>query len=172
MFCQKCGTENKEGASFCNSCGADLRLTPAPVNPAPEPIPEPIPCISCGTMIPFGEIFCPNCLVRSPWADIEKPEMKELDMEKKPEKPVAKTKHNEIILAKIATKKREMEDTTVGSNLGPILVGIVGVCFCLSIIGIPIGLIIIGIAYWWHSKRTTQWNKLKNEIKELEVEIE
>lgn len=41
MFCQKCGTENKEGAAFCNSCGADLfpvALTPTqtPVTPAKE----------------------------------------------------------------------------------------------------------------------------------------
>lgn len=25
MFCQKCGTENKDDATFCNKCGADLR---------------------------------------------------------------------------------------------------------------------------------------------------
>jgi len=25
MFCQKCGTENKDDAVFCNKCGADLR---------------------------------------------------------------------------------------------------------------------------------------------------
>jgi uncharacterized membrane protein YvbJ len=24
MFCQKCGKENKEGAAFCNACGAPL----------------------------------------------------------------------------------------------------------------------------------------------------
>jgi hypothetical protein len=24
MFCQKCGTENKDGATFCNSCGVNL----------------------------------------------------------------------------------------------------------------------------------------------------
>jgi uncharacterized membrane protein YvbJ len=24
MFCPKCGTENKDGAAFCNSCGANL----------------------------------------------------------------------------------------------------------------------------------------------------
>ena len=31
MFCQKCGSNNNDGAAFCNDCGADLRLVP--INP-------------------------------------------------------------------------------------------------------------------------------------------
>ena len=28
MFCQKCATQNVDGASFCRSCGANIRLIP------------------------------------------------------------------------------------------------------------------------------------------------
>jgi hypothetical protein len=37
MFCQKCGTENRNDASFCNSCGAPLNQKPNPVQPASAP---------------------------------------------------------------------------------------------------------------------------------------
>jgi hypothetical protein len=42
MFCQKCGKENKEGAAFCNACGADLRGTPL-VEQKSTPLSEPKP---------------------------------------------------------------------------------------------------------------------------------
>jgi len=31
MFCPKCGTENKDTATFCKECGAQLRQVPGPV---------------------------------------------------------------------------------------------------------------------------------------------
>jgi hypothetical protein len=40
MFCQKCGTENKDGAAFCNSCGADLRLAPIGQSSSEKPAPK------------------------------------------------------------------------------------------------------------------------------------
>src|SRR5215212_6212316 len=36
MRCPACGNENREGASFCDSCGHDLRGTA--VDPAPPPV--------------------------------------------------------------------------------------------------------------------------------------
>jgi hypothetical protein len=38
MFCQKCGAENKDGAAFCNSCGA--ALVPIPVQSTTESKPQ------------------------------------------------------------------------------------------------------------------------------------
>ena len=56
MKCPSCGNENREGAAFCDSCGARLALpavegaTPAapaaaaePASPSPGPLPEGIP---------------------------------------------------------------------------------------------------------------------------------
>lgn len=158
MFCQKCGMENKDGASFCNSCGADLRLIPIPATPASEPVPEPIPCKSCGTIIPYGEIYCPKCFVRSPWPDLEQIK-----------KPVAKTKHNEVIQAKIATKEEQIKGI---SQTGPILTVIFGILVCLTLVGIIFGLIIIGFAVWWSSSRENEKKKLQGEIAELKTEME
>lgn len=31
MFCPKCATQNIDGASFCRSCGANIKLIPAPL---------------------------------------------------------------------------------------------------------------------------------------------
>ena len=40
MFCQKCGTENPDDATFCNKCGAAMKAvavpTPAPIVSVPE----------------------------------------------------------------------------------------------------------------------------------------
>lgn len=33
MFCEKCGNKNKEGARFCEFCGAPLSATPQQINP-------------------------------------------------------------------------------------------------------------------------------------------
>jgi uncharacterized membrane protein YvbJ len=115
MFCQKCGAENKNESTFCNSCGADLRLTPDP-----------------------GD----------------------------------KNKHNEIISAKIATKRLEINNITL---MGPVLVCIIGIVFCLLLFGITgviIGGILIFLSFWWGLKRDDEKRKLKSQIKELEAELE
>ena len=40
MFCQKCGTENPDGAKFCKSCGRPIQQIP-PVPPTPTVTPMP-----------------------------------------------------------------------------------------------------------------------------------
>ena len=35
MFCQKCGVENKDDATFCNSCGANLLPAAVPSSQIP-----------------------------------------------------------------------------------------------------------------------------------------
>jgi hypothetical protein len=74
-----------------------------------------------------------------------------------------------VIHAKIATKRQQIEDI---SQTGPTLVVILGALVCLTIVGILLGLIIVGIGVWWSVSRTNEEKKLRNEIKELEAELE
>src|SRR5215470_10758468 len=45
MLCTSCGTANREGAKFCDACGAPL----------------PLACPSCGTANRPGAQFCDEC---------------------------------------------------------------------------------------------------------------
>src|SRR5215510_8917149 len=45
MRCPSCGCENRQGAKFCNECGAPLALR----------------CVSCGSENPSGAKFCSAC---------------------------------------------------------------------------------------------------------------
>jgi len=110
MFCQKCGKENPDGATFCNSCGVSMQAAG----------------------------------------------------------PSAKDQHNEVIRAKIQTKKDEIARI---SYWGPGLVICLGILFCLTIIGIIPGLIVIGFGVWWNYSRENEGKKLESEIKELETEL-
>src|SRR5215475_12564977 len=48
MRCAKCGTENRDGASFCNECAAPFEL----------------PCPRCGAKNKPGVKFCDECGTR------------------------------------------------------------------------------------------------------------
>ena len=43
MRCPACGNENREGARFCDSCGAELASAPAPEQPVLEALPDHVP---------------------------------------------------------------------------------------------------------------------------------
>src|SRR5262252_8389272 len=45
MLCTSCGTENREGAKFCDACGTPL----------------PLSCPACGTANRSGAKFCNEC---------------------------------------------------------------------------------------------------------------
>jgi predicted amidophosphoribosyltransferase len=58
MRCGSCGQQNREGARFCDACGARLSSeTQAERKPAARE------CISCGKTIDLGVYFtvCPHC---------------------------------------------------------------------------------------------------------------
>lgn len=79
--CPQCGTENLDGALFCDECGASLTdvataqpsepasAEAAPAEPAPEvapaeaapPVVGALKCLSCGHENPPDARFCENC---------------------------------------------------------------------------------------------------------------
>jgi predicted nucleic acid-binding Zn ribbon protein len=85
MLCLKCGAENPDDATVCDSCGSPLDQQPTislpepvdqqPTPPLPgpldqkpaPPLPEPVPCRACGTPLAPGEKYCSKC--RFPVAD-------------------------------------------------------------------------------------------------------
>lgn len=82
------------------------------------------------------------------------------------------TKENRVILARIKTKKDQVDDISqTGPGLLIVLGIIVGIVF-FGVLGIVIGLVIIGIGYWWSTSRSNEERKLRNEILELEAELE
>lgn len=74
MFCEACGTKNREESLFCQSCGHRLELTPQPdearplshigfTKPAAQPVPvdEPAPDVPV-TLAEWLWIFCLNLI--------------------------------------------------------------------------------------------------------------
>jgi uncharacterized Zn finger protein (UPF0148 family) len=114
-------------------------------------------CPACGKPHYAADV-CPWC-----GAKVEKPAGEE------PAETSTESKANRVIRAKIATKKQQVEDI---SQTGPFLVVCLGILVCITIVGILLGLIIIGLGIWWGVSRDNEEKKLKNEIKELEIELE
>ena len=52
-YCPACHAANKQGAKFCNSCGASMTQ--------PEPKPTGRTCPGCGAAVPDGSKFCTEC---------------------------------------------------------------------------------------------------------------
>lgn len=48
--CPKCGSDNVQGAKFCNDCGAQL-----------EAAGQTVPCVKCGSALAAGMKFCNEC---------------------------------------------------------------------------------------------------------------
>lgn len=70
IFCKQCGFSVKEGAVFCQSCGADMRTADEPVKPELRMPNNAAPryeetkqnkCIRCGAVLPDGAVFCSHC---------------------------------------------------------------------------------------------------------------
>ena len=53
IVCQKCGTENPQGAAFCANCGAPLNVVNVDTQPGV--------CPNCGAHNTPGTKFCANC---------------------------------------------------------------------------------------------------------------
>jgi len=68
-LCQNCGSQQPDGAAFCDECGAKLgEVTPSaapPVAAMPSPAPTVVAgirtCPVCGASVTPGEAFCDNC---------------------------------------------------------------------------------------------------------------
>ena len=78
------------------------------------------------------------------------------------------TKENKVIRAKIKTR-RDQADAI--SQTGPILLFLFGAVVCITIIGILLGIILVGISIIWSNSRENEKKRLENEIKELEAEL-
>ena len=112
-------------------------------------------CQKCGKELPDGSVACNYCgAALSPSVDTL---------------PSTDTKRAEVLKAKIATKQQQIE--SIG-HWGPGILVVVGFLLCLTIYGIIIGVILIGIGIWWSNSRVNEVNRLRSEIKELEVELE
>ncbi|MFN3763736.1 MAG: zinc-ribbon domain-containing protein, partial [Anaerolineae bacterium] len=64
VICPQCGSQQPDGAAFCDQCGAALGgIAPTPPVAAPFPAPAagPTVCPSCGAPVIPGEAFCTNC---------------------------------------------------------------------------------------------------------------
>jgi len=69
MICPQCGSQQPDGAAFCDQCGAALGgLAPGqPPVPSPAAVPPqpsmagPSVCPNCGAPVIPGEAFCNNC---------------------------------------------------------------------------------------------------------------
>jgi len=64
--CPNCGSQQPEGAAFCDSCGASLggvAPTPLPAAAPAQPTPTAMAttCPVCGAPVTPGEAFCDNC---------------------------------------------------------------------------------------------------------------
>lgn len=53
IVCQKCGTENPQGAAFCTNCGAPLNVVNVDAQPGV--------CPNCGAHNTPGTKFCASC---------------------------------------------------------------------------------------------------------------
>jgi len=63
MRCAQCGTENPDGAKFCDSCGQPLAAVPPP-SPLPVPATPAVPtarCPHCGAELAPEAKFCAGC---------------------------------------------------------------------------------------------------------------
>lgn len=83
------------------------------------------------------------------------------------------SKEVRVLKAKIKTRKDQVDDI---SFTGPGLQITFGILICLFSIflpfGIIFGLILIGIAIVWWNSRAAEEKRLRNEIRELEAELE
>lgn len=57
---QECNTCADLGAVFGESCTGYPNIICACYKPQPDPGTR---CICCGAAVPFGNVYCPNCLV-------------------------------------------------------------------------------------------------------------
>ncbi|MFQ6101535.1 MAG: zinc-ribbon domain-containing protein [Anaerolineae bacterium] len=65
--CPSCGSQQPDGAAFCDDCGAKLggaasaAVPPAAAPPQPAPTALATTCPICGAQVTPGEAFCDNC---------------------------------------------------------------------------------------------------------------
>jgi len=66
-ICPNCGSQQPDGAAFCDECGAKLEERTPPASPPAPPQAQPAPtavattCPVCGAPVMPGEAFCDSC---------------------------------------------------------------------------------------------------------------
>ncbi len=95
MYCQKCGNDNRDGASFCVKCGAPL-LAPETPETVETPEPEPVEAMASEAVAPESEQPQPEAEQPQPEQPAEPAEQSQ-----KPEQPEAAQKEKKPLPKKL-----------------------------------------------------------------------
>lgn len=114
-------------------------------------------CPKCGKTLDVGN-FCPDCNTRMMTAEV----LEEEKIHPKPEP----SKNDKRILAKIKTKQKEYD--TITSSEGPVWLIVIGLLFCIILIGFIV--VVVGV-YWYYSNKHRA-EQIDLEIEELETELD
>ena len=61
QICPNCGSEQRVNAVHCSACGEKLPEAVKETPVAEEAAASVVTCKNCGTVLPSGSAFCPNC---------------------------------------------------------------------------------------------------------------
>lgn len=115
---------------------------------------------------------CPSCgktheaAERCPYCNADVPVLKAPEL-------APESKEVRVLKAKIKTKKDQIADMSQTGPYALIIIGILVLVFSIFMfLGFILGAILVGVGIWWSNTRTNEERRLRNEIAELEAELE